>query len=172
MAEYTFTLVFTLPKGQKDPEKWVGALGAGRCDDALVGIGVTGRIALNFIREADSAEDALLSALRDVSGIIPGALLVEAAPDLVGLSDVAELLGVSRQYIRKVMVSREAFPAPVHDGKTALWNLEAVLRWMNSSGVKSIPSPLLDIAKVTRQCNLHRAMTDLNPVFQAKLNNL
>lgn len=172
MAEYTFTLVFTLPEGKKDPEKWVAALGAGGCDDALVGIGVTGRVALNFIREADTAEEALLSALKDVSGTIQGALLVEAAPDLVGLSDIAELLGVSRQYIRKVMVSREAFPAPVHDGKTALWNLDAVLRWMNSSGVKPIPSPLLDIAKVTRQCNLHRAMTELNPVFQEKLKNL
>lgn len=84
MAEYTFTLVFTLPKGEKDPHKWVAALGAGEGNEALVSIGVTGRISLSFIREADTAEAALLSALKDVSGSIPGALLVEAAPDLVG----------------------------------------------------------------------------------------
>jgi predicted DNA-binding transcriptional regulator AlpA len=172
MAEYTFTLIFNLPNSQKEPEQWVGMLGAGGCDDALIGIGVTGRIALNFTRQANGAEDALLSALKDVSRIIPGASLVEAAPDLVGLSDVAELLGVSRQYIRKVMVSREAFPTPIHDGKTALWNLETVLRWMNSTGVKSIPAPLLDVAKVTRQCNLRRALSALNPAFQARLKNL
>lgn len=172
MAEYTFTLIFSLPHGQKDPEQWVGMLGAGGCDDALVGIGVTGRIALNFTREAGCAEEALLSALKDVSRLIPDASLVEAAPDLVGLSDVAELLGVSRQYIRKVMVSREAFPTPMHDGKTALWNLEAVLQWLNNTGVKSIPAPLLDIAKVTRQCNLRRALTALNPAFQARLEKL
>lgn len=172
MAEYTFTLIFSLPNNQKDPEQWIAALGAGGCDDALIGIGVTGRVALNFIREAANAEEALVSAIQDVLRAVPGATLVEAAPDLVGLTDVAELLGFTRQYIRKVMVTREAFPLPVHDGKTALWNLETVLRWMRANRVMAVPAPLLDISVVTRQCNLRRALGALNPTFQHQLDNL
>lgn len=172
MAEYTFTLIFSLPNHQKDPEQWIAALGAGGCDDALIGIGVTGRVALNFIREAANAEEALVSAIQDVLRAVPGATLVEAAPDLVGLTDVAELLGFTRQYIRKVMVTREAFPLPVHDGKTALWNLETVLRWMRANRVMAVPAPLLEISVVTRQCNLRRALGALNPAFQHQLDNL
>jgi hypothetical protein len=34
---------------------------------------------------------------------IPGAMLAEAAPDFVGLTDVAELTGMSRQNMRKTL---------------------------------------------------------------------
>lgn len=57
-------------------------LGAAGCDDALVGVGQPGRIALEFVREAESAEAALMSALADVKRPIPSAEFIEAAPDL------------------------------------------------------------------------------------------
>ena len=55
------------------------------CDDALVGIGKPGRIALDFTREADSAEEAVISALSAVKRAIPDAEFVEATPDFVGV---------------------------------------------------------------------------------------
>ncbi len=172
MSEFSFTLIFTLPPGHQDPALWVQALGENGCDDALIGVGVTGRIALNFIREAQTARQAVVSAIQDVKRIIPGAGLVEAAPDLVGLTDIAELMGFSRQYMRKVMVSHQGFPAPVHEGKTAIWHLESVLRWLRETGISQVPLPLLELSAVTRQCNLQRALAALDHKLQKQIGQL
>lgn len=82
MKEYDFTLKFDLPDPNEDPDHYVDALYEAGCDDASVGIGQPGRIGLNFIREADSASDAILSAIASVKKAIPGARLIEATPDL------------------------------------------------------------------------------------------
>lgn len=169
MAEFSFTLIFTLPQEQQHPEQWVEALGANGCDDALIGVGVTGRIALNFIRDAHCAKDAVVSAIKDVKSTVAGATLVEVAPDLVGLTDIADLMGFSRQYMRKVMLSRHSFPAPVHDGKTTIWHLDAVLRWLRETGVSNVPLPLLELSAVTRQCNLQREITALDSDLQKQI---
>ncbi len=98
---------------------------------ALVGIGQNGRIALDFIRESRSAFEAISTAISDVKNVIPDARLIEASPDLVGLTDVAEILGFSRQYMRKLtLVSGAEFPAPVHEGKSSIWHLAQVLMWL------------------------------------------
>ncbi|WP_202303855.1 helix-turn-helix transcriptional regulator [Dryocola clanedunensis] len=172
MSEFSFTLIFTLPTDNQDPACWVEALGANGCDDALIGIGVTGRIALDFIREAPTAAAAVVSAIEDAKRTLRGAKLVEVTPDLVGLTDIAELLGYSRQYMRKVMVNRAAFPAPVHDGKTALWHLDSVLRWLRENKISNVPLPLLELAAVTRQCNLQRELASLDSTLQHELGKL
>src|SRR5471030_1701492 len=102
--EYIFTLKYQLPEAAVRDDI-VERLGAAGCDDALIGVGLPGRIALEFSREAGSAKAALFSALEDVKRAVPGAKLVEAAPDFVGLTDVADLVGMSRQNIRKLMVN-------------------------------------------------------------------
>jgi predicted DNA-binding transcriptional regulator AlpA len=172
MSAFTFTLIFTLPDEHQDPEEWVGALSNKGCDDALIGVGVTGRIALSFTRESQSAKEAVVSAIQDVKQAIPGVRLAEVTPDLVGLTDVAELLGFSRQYMRKVRVSRPSFPAPVHEGKTAIWHLEAVLSWLHETGTSAVPLPLLELSAVTRQCNLQREMAALDCELQRQLGRL
>ena len=100
MGQFNFTLRFALGEHDADPQLFVESLLAEGCDDALIGLGRPGRIALDFTREASSADDAILSALADVQRAIPEAKLVEATPDLVGLTDIANLLGCSRQYMR------------------------------------------------------------------------
>jgi hypothetical protein len=86
------------------------------CDDALVGIGQPGRLALSFTRAARSAESAMVSALSDIKKAVPAAKLVEVTPDFVGLTDVAELIGVTRQNMRKLMLANpDTFPAPIHE---------------------------------------------------------
>lgn len=64
MTEYDL-LKFDLPDPSIDPEQFVEALYAAGCDDATVGIGQHGRIALNFTREALSATEAVTSAMAD-----------------------------------------------------------------------------------------------------------
>src|SRR5580704_10980967 len=119
--EYEFEFRFKLPADDANSGDLVERLGEAGCGDALIGIGQPGRIALKFTREAESARRAIVSALEDVKKAIPAAKLIEAGPDFVGLTDVADMLGMSRQNIRKLTLAHAAtFPAPVHEGSTAI----------------------------------------------------
>src|SRR5579864_8010372 len=129
--KYDFTLKFQFATTELDADLLVEQLAEAGCDDALVGVGLPGRIALDFTRGASSAQAAIMSAIADARRAIPAARLVEVGPDLVGLTDVAELVGVTRQNMRKLMLSHAAdFPVPVHDGSSALWHLAHVLQWL------------------------------------------
>lgn len=64
--EYVFTLKYQLADSDSDLDALVERLGAAGCDDALVGVGQPGRLALEFSREAGSAAEAVHSALVDV----------------------------------------------------------------------------------------------------------
>jgi len=157
MGEYDFTLKFALGRQEADPGSFIERLMQEGCDDALVGIGKPGRIALSFSREADSAEDAVIRALSDVKRAIPDAVFLEATPDFVGVPDIANLLGVSRQYIGKILKANESeFPPPIHDGKRAIWHLEAILRWLSERRVRDIDERLLEISRVNMHCNFAR----------------
>ena len=94
--EYVFTLKYQLAAQDADFDEIVERLGEAGCDDALVGIGQPGRIALEFTREAESAEAALISALANVRQAIPTAKLIEAAPDrlIERLAEIPDLLGL------------------------------------------------------------------------------
>jgi hypothetical protein len=50
----------------QDPDLLVERLAEAGCEDALIGTGHAGRLALEFTREAPSAGAAVRSALRDV----------------------------------------------------------------------------------------------------------
>jgi hypothetical protein len=153
--EYEFVLKFKLPEGSADTNALVERLGEAGCDDAAVGIGQPGRIALNFTREADSAQQAIISALEDVKRAIPNAELIEASPDLAGLTDIAEFVGVTRQNMRKLMVSHaKTFPAPIHEGSLALWHLAPVLEWLSDRAGYAIEQRLIEIARTAMQINV------------------
>src|SRR6266436_2430462 len=153
--EYEFELRFKLPTDEADADELVERLGEAGCDDALIGIGQPGRIALRFTRQAESARRAIVSALEDVKKVIPAAKLIEAGPDFVGLTDVADMLGMSRQNIRKLTLAHAAtFPAPVHEGSAAIWHLEAVLQWFRGKGGYNIGQEQIDVAHIAMQINL------------------
>ncbi len=107
--EYEFTLKFALPANQGPTDELVERLGEAGCDDALVGIGHAGRVALEFTRAADSAKQAIFSALTAVKTAIPDAMLLEVTPDFVGLTDIADYVGVTRQNMRKLMLTQRSF---------------------------------------------------------------
>lgn len=173
MTEYDFLLKFDLPGTGIDPEEFVDALFDAGCDDATVGIGQHGRIALNFTREAISALDAVSSAIRDVKKAIPGAKLVEATPDLVGLTDIAEILGCSRQNIRKLAIGHKpVFPSPIHDGSAALWHLAKVLPWFKAKGIYKIEDNLIELSETNMQVNIARQLQDLNPSVRKSVDAL
>jgi hypothetical protein len=104
MTEYSFTLKFNFTdrvcvasaaaealrdaNRQLEPNSYIEQLYESGCDDALIGIGKQGCIALDFIREASLAFDAISHAISDVKTAIPNVTLIEAVPDFVGL-DIA-----------------------------------------------------------------------------------
>jgi len=163
--DYIFTLKYRLPDDETDLDALAGRLGSGGCDDALVGIGQAGRLALEFTREAGSASAALQSAMADVKAVVPGARLVEAAPDFVGLTDVAQVLGLSRQNLHKLMNRhRHSFPAPVHEGSATIWHLADVLAWLHAKGTYRLERSLIDVAQAARHINLAREAAQAPPL--------
>ena len=170
MNLYEFTLKFSLPIRHSDMEDLVECLGESGCDDALVGIGKAGRIALAFTREESSAFKAVSSAVADIKRAIPDARLVEAVPDLVGLTDIADIVCCSRQNIRKTMLASDPpFPAPVHDGKSALWRLSKVLRWLRDNKSYEIEEALLEIASINMQFNIACEVEKIDPKRQREI---
>ncbi|MES2579403.1 MAG: DNA-binding protein [Pseudomonadota bacterium] len=173
MKDYDFILKFDLPDHDADPEQFVEALYESGCDDASVGIGQQGRIALNFIRQSESALKAILSAISDVKKAIPGVKLIEATPDLVGLTDIADILGFSRQNMRKIAITNKSvFPTPVHEGSVALWHLFKVLQWFKVSRSYDIEDSLIEISNTNMQVNLASQMRDIDPKLQHSLKSI
>ncbi|MEF2155995.1 DNA-binding protein [Luteimonas sp. FXH3W] len=171
--EYTFTLKYQLADDDRDPDALVERLGDAGCDDALVGIGQPGRLALEFTREADSADAAVRSALADVRSAVPAARLIEVAPDLVGLTDVADIVGVSRQNMRKLMLAHPGtFPAPVHEGSASIWHLADVLTWLQAKGSYSLAMDVLEVACVALQVNVAKEGRRLSRSASRELESL
>ena len=167
---YEFDLKFRLPTSSQNPADFVERLAGTGCTDALVGIGRTGRIAFRFTRNASGSLEAVLSAINDIKQAIPEAVLIEAAPDLVGLSDIADILGYSRQNMRKLMMNNLAtFPTPIHEGKTMLWHLFSILDWIRKTNRYEVDELLIDIANTNMQLNIAKEAVHLDASIQERL---
>ena len=154
--EIEFTLKYRLSANDENHDALVERLYEAGCDDALVGLGVPGQLGLEFIREASSAEEAILSALADVTRAIPDAQLIEVGPDLVGLTEVADLLEMSRQNMRKVMLKNPAeFPVPVHSGSSSIWHLALVLQFLQEREY-SVSQPMVDVSRAAMRLNIEK----------------
>jgi len=106
---------------------------------------------------APDADSALHSAVADVQRAIPEARLIEAGPDYVGLTEMAELLGISRQAMRKIMAKNiERFPMPVHEGNPSIWHLKDVLGWMRREQGREIDASIEEVSVVAWRVNLER----------------
>ena len=173
MNTYEFTLKFRLPEADLDTDALIARLSEAGCDDALVGVGQAGRLALSFAREAGSAFRAVSSALECVFSAVSGAELIEATPDFVGVTDVASLLGCSRQNVRMLILrGGSEFPAPVHEGASVVWRLSSVLAWLKNSKSYPVEDRLLEIAETNMQFNIARASLQADPVKGGEIRSL
>ncbi len=163
MKLFDFTLKYALPD-DLDVSIVEDRLFNAACDDALPGLGRRGRLGLAFSREAGSAEEAVQSAIRDVSRALPEARLIEAGPDLVGVTDVAELFGFSRQNMRKVLQTNLAtFPLPLHEGRAPIWHLAEVLDWSRAHRSDPVDPALREVAEVSMRVNVAREIKRFPP---------
>lgn len=154
MKAFDFTLKFSLRDPEQSPEDYINALYQAGCDDALIGIGKRGRIALTFNRKANTADEAVQSAVLDVLKAIPDAKLIEATPDLVGITDIASFVGKTRQYIRKLEIQKASFPAPVYNAGTSLWHLHSVIDWFIHEQNYRELTEIKEIAEANMKVNL------------------
>jgi len=87
----------------------------------------------------------------------------------VNLTDVAALLGCSRQNIRKLIVeNRPVSPAPVYQGQVAIWHLADILSWLQREKGYDVDGSLLAVAEATRALNLLREWQRLSLDWQGE----
>lgn len=173
MTKYEFTLRFALASTSADMDALADALYGSGCDDALVGIGRPGSVALDFTRAAHCAREAVMSAISDVTRALPGATLIEVAPDLVGITDVADIVGCTRQNIRQLMsLGSSRVPAPVREGRPTLWHLSPILNWLVEVKRYQVDAALLDLAETTMRFNLALSALQAEPDLENDLRAL
>jgi hypothetical protein len=151
---YRFTLRFAAPGRPLESAAVLQRLGEG----VSAVKAKRGRMAFGFVREARSAEAAMLDAIREVQAACPIARFVEAGPDLVGLSELPRLAGCSRQNLRMRALRDFGFPLAVHEGRPGLFHLVEVLRWLRLQRHWRAPVALVEVADAARQLNLARQL--------------
>lgn len=105
------------------------------CDDATVSF-QKGHIIVDFAREAETFQSAIVSAVQDV--LRTGASIDRIEPDpLVSLKDIAERTGMTRAAITQYAKGqrREGFPAPRFRVTSAspMWLWSDVSNWLYSA---------------------------------------
>lgn len=109
------------------------------CDDALINYR-GGAVFLDFDREADSFEEAVISAIKNVKSSLVDAEIARIGPEnLVTESEIAKKLNKSRQAISLWIqgARRKSFPHPVMrlDEKSPLWKWDEVVQWLCSNEI-------------------------------------
>ncbi|UPG92442.1 helix-turn-helix transcriptional regulator [Luteibacter aegosomatissinici] len=131
MKEYTFNLAYHLDPSDSDHDVIEGRFDAAGLHDFLLGIGRPGQVGLIVSRKALSADAALSSIMADAQRMLGNARLIEVGPDFSGLTDIADHVGVSRQNMRKLMLTNvRTFPLPVHGGNASVWHTAEILTWL------------------------------------------
>ncbi|WP_294534284.1 hypothetical protein [uncultured Rhodoblastus sp.] len=102
------------------------------CDDATVSF-QKGRIIIDFMREAESFQAAISSAIDNV--IAAGATIDHVEPgELVSLNEIASRTGLSRAAVSHYAQGKrgDEFPAPYEKvtSKQSLWRWPPVSKWL------------------------------------------
>jgi hypothetical protein len=84
---------------------------------------------------------------------MPGAVITEALPDYVGLTDVARVAGFSRQNMRQLIQCSDDAPFPVHEGRPSLWHLADLLAWLARRGY-NVDALTGELAEELKQLNI------------------
>ena len=106
------------------------------CDDALINFR-NGTVYLDFDREADSLENAIITAIKDVESSFVDVIVTHVAPDeFVSEADIAKRLHVKRQtvslWVKGTRRQNMAFPKPIMklSEKSPLWRWFDVSKWL------------------------------------------
>ena len=150
--KYSFTLVLAhVPEITREIEDSLFEAG---CDDALLG-SRDGIAYLDFDRVADSLQEAVHSAIRDVRKA--GLTVARIEPDeFINASEIARRLRRTRESVRKLVAGTRGpgrFPPPVSSVTKAspLWRWSEVAQWVAENNIAK--SNVLREAAVIRKIN-------------------
>ena len=132
MTTHTFTLIVDGPDLQSD--ELVGDVFEAGCDDALIGR-ADGIQFVDFDREVDTLQDAVLSAVAELESIGDITVVRLADAGLVSMADIAARAGRTRESVRLLITGERGpggFPPPVTDprGRYRLWRSDEVETWL------------------------------------------
>lgn len=134
MTTHTFTLIVDGPDLQAD--ELIDAVYDAGCDDALIGR-ADGVQFVDFDRDADSLQDAVLSAVAEIESIEGIFVLRLADAGLVSMADIAARTGRTRESVRLLIAGERGpggFPPPVTDPRSRyrLWRSDEVETWLRT----------------------------------------
>jgi hypothetical protein len=143
MTEWGFQLTLA---GVELTDQELDAFFEAGCDDATFSKERDGSVRAFFDREADSQEDAVLSAIDDVEGAGIGARVTRlgSGDDWVTASEIAKLVGRSVQSISLLARGERGpggFPSPVarHGSPSPLWSWTEVESWFERYDPDAVP---------------------------------
>ncbi|MBP9727627.1 MAG: DNA-binding protein [Gammaproteobacteria bacterium] len=106
------------------------------CDDALINFR-NNTVYLDFDREAESLENAVLSAIHDVESSSIGAIVACVTPeDLVSESDIAKRINKKRQivslWVKGERRTHHPFPHPIMKltDRSPFWQWHQIVKWL------------------------------------------
>lgn len=165
MNSYEFRLRFSVPKEGVFADLEEALMDNENLDDSVFGEENSGVLGIDFRRLANSADEAIKNAIRDVKTSITESRFLEAQPDLVGVSDMAAYLKFSRQNMRKLTL-KDGFPDPIHDGKSAIWNFCVVIDWLENETNIGIPPHLKEVTIAAQNENQSKRTKDLSAIIK------
>ena len=131
MIEHEFTLVI---EGDLHEESTAAALFDAGCDDASFGIS-EGVGYGEFIREASTFAEAVMSAIHQVESVASLRVMHVEPDDIVTMADIAERLERTRESVRLLVAGRRGpgrFPPPISHSRerSRLWRWTDVTEWL------------------------------------------
>ena len=158
MAEYEFQ-IFCRDVDMSD-DSFLDRLYEAGCDDALLSF-KDGYVCLDFSRASESAEDAVLSAIRDFGHSAVGGTVERVEPDdLASLSEIARRTGVTRaslqKYARGISKVGEDFPQPaanISGARRELYSAAEVINWMHAKERVALPGHSTELVNVIAKIN-------------------
>jgi hypothetical protein len=158
MAEYEFQ-IFCRDVDMSD-DSFLDHLYEAGCDDALVSF-KDGYLCLDFSRTSESAEEAVLSAIKDFEQSAVGGSVERVEPDdLASLSEIARRTGVTRaslqKYARGISKVGEDFPQPaanISGARRELYSAAEVINWMHAKERVVLPGHAVELVNVIAKIN-------------------
>lgn len=158
MTEFEFK-VFCRDVDMSD-DAFLDRLYASGCNDALVHF-KDGYVCLDFSRESESAEQAVISAIKDFERSGVGGETIRVEPDDIAcLSEIARRTGVTRaslqKYARGLSKVGADFPKPaanISGSRRELYSAAEVMHWMEKKNRVALPEHSLELATVIAKTN-------------------
>ncbi len=154
MKTYEFSLRYDVSACHLSIDQIDDKLYEGGCDDVLIRHGRKHEVIVQFTRSAPAANKALEQAHQQVQAALPCARLLEAHPDYVGPTDIAQIYNVSRQRVQSLMHTKAAgVHAMTSVGNTQIFRLGTVIDEFANLGMRVNNETLHEAALAAMQLN-------------------